>query len=49
MFDMINYDDEMICFPTGNLGYDFKDGLPKEFPEVVEYFLEKDVFEEIKR
>ena len=48
VFDIVNCkDDEIDSFSSDNLGYDFKNGLPKEFPEAIEYLLEKDVFEEI--
>lgn len=50
VFDIVNCeDDEMDCFSTDNLGYDFRDGLSKEFPDKVEYLLEQDVFEEIRK
>jgi len=50
VFDIVNCeDDEMDCFSTDNCGYDFKDGLSKEFPSAIEYLLERDVFEEIRK
>ena len=47
VFDVVNPEEEMVCFPTHNLGYDFVDEMSKEFPEVIEYLLERDVLYEI--
>lgn len=46
-FDVVNPEEEMVCFPVHSLGYDFMDEMSKQFPEIIEYLLERDVWYEI--